>query len=72
MSFAEWVFVAAGASTTLTAVALGFRWIVRGFLMELKPNHGSSLRDAVTRLEESHSRLEQRLDQLMQHLITNR
>lgn len=72
MTFAEWVFVAAGASTTLTAVAVGFRWIVRGFLMELKPNHGSSLKDAVNRLEESHSRLEQRLDQLMQHLITTK
>ena len=72
MTFSDWVLVGAGASSILTAVAILFRWIVRSFLMELKPNHGSSLRDAVTRLEESHSRLEQRLDQLMAQLITNK
>lgn len=72
MTFADWVLVGAGATSILTAVAFLFRWIVRSFLMELKPNHGSSLRDAVTRLEESHSRLEQRLDQLMAQLITTK
>jgi hypothetical protein len=33
------------------AVAIMIRWMVKHYLFELKPNSGSSLKDAVNRLE---------------------
>ena len=42
------------ALTALSILGIGFaglRWVVRSFLRELVPNHGSSLHDKITRLE---------------------
>jgi hypothetical protein len=57
MTALEWAGFAAGITTTLIGVLAGFRWLVRGWLNELLPNGGKSLKDQVTRLE-------QRLDEL--------
>jgi hypothetical protein len=57
MSAHEWAGFAAGITTTLIGILAGFRWLVRGWLNELLPNSGKSLKDQVTRLE-------QRLDEL--------
>jgi hypothetical protein len=53
----EWAGFAAGITTTLIGVLAGLRWLVKGWLNELRPNGGESLKDQVTRLE-------QRLDEL--------
>jgi hypothetical protein len=57
MSALEWAGFAAGITTTLIGVLAGMRWLVKGWLNELRPNSGTSLKDQVTRLE-------QRLDEL--------
>jgi hypothetical protein len=57
MTALEGAGFAAGITTTLIGVLAGFRWLVRGWLNELLPNGGKSLKDQVTRLE-------QRLDEL--------
>ena len=57
MSALEWAGFAAGITTTLIGVLAGLRWLVKGWLNELRPNGGESLKDQVTRLE-------QRLDEL--------
>jgi hypothetical protein len=57
MSALEWAGFAAGITTTLIGVLAGMRWLVQGWLNELRPNSGTSLKDQVTRLE-------QRLDEL--------
>jgi hypothetical protein len=57
MTALEWAGFAAGITTTLIGILAGFRWLVRGWLNELLPNGGKSLKDQVTRLEE-------RLDEL--------
>jgi hypothetical protein len=57
MTALEWAGFAAGITTTLIGILAGFRWLVRGWLNELLPNGGKSLKDQVTRLE-------QRLDEL--------
>ena len=57
MTALEWAGFAAGITTTLIGVLAGLRWLVRGWLNELRPNGGESLKDQVTRLE-------QRLDEL--------
>jgi hypothetical protein len=52
------------------AVTLGIRWTIKHYLAELKPNGGSSLRDAInkigtdmTEVRVSLARLEGRFDQ---------
>ena len=57
MSALEWAGFAAGITTTLIGLLAGFRWLVKGWLNELLPNGGKSLKDQVTRLEK-------RLDEL--------
>lgn len=51
MSAAEWGQIIAAATATLTGLFIGLKWLVRGWLNELRPNSGSSLKDQVTRLE---------------------
>ena len=57
MTALEWAGFAAGITTTLIGLLAGFRWLVKGWLNELLPNGGKSLKDQVTRLEK-------RLDEL--------
>ena len=57
MTALEWAGFAAGITTTLIGVLAGMRWLVKGWLNELRPNSGTSLKDQVTRLEK-------RLDEL--------
>ena len=57
MTALEWAGFAAGITTTLIGLLAGLRWLVKGWLNELRPNGGESLKDQVTRLEK-------RLDEL--------
>ena len=57
MSALEWAGFAAGITTTLIGLLAGLRWIVKGWLNELKSNGGNSMKDQLTRLE-------QRVDEL--------
>lgn len=43
--------IAAGMASIMGANFALIKWIVSKFLVELKPNHGSSLKDQVNRLE---------------------
>jgi len=51
MTALEWAGFAAGITTTLIGLLAGFRWLVKGWLNELLPNGGKSLKDQVKRLE---------------------
>ena len=51
MSPAEWVAFGAGGCAVLSAVLIGLRFLVKGWLNELRPNGGSSMKDQLTRLE---------------------
>jgi hypothetical protein len=57
MTALEWAGFLAGITTTLIGLLAGLRWLVRGWLNELRPNGGSSMKDQLTRLE-------QRVDEL--------
>jgi hypothetical protein len=43
--------ICAAITTVLTAFLLGLRFLVRGWLNELRPNGGSSIKDSINRLE---------------------
>jgi hypothetical protein len=51
MSPQDWAAFALTISSLIGAVAIMIRWMVKHYLFELKPNSGSSLKDAVNRLE---------------------
>lgn len=49
--------ICAAITTVFTGFVIGLRFLVKGWLNELRPNSGSSMKDQITRLE-------QRVDQL--------
>jgi hypothetical protein len=62
MTIQDWAALIVAILTIVSSVALAIKWLVKHYLVELKPNSGSSLRDAVTRLENSVD--EQRIESL--------
>lgn len=74
-------------ATIITLVASGVRWLVRHYFddikKELKPNHGSSMKDQVNRMEidisdlknqnikgeEYHERLDNKIDRLTEMFV---
>ena len=51
MTPTEWAGFFAGACAVLTSVFIGLRYLVKGWLNELRPNGGSSMKDQLNRLE---------------------
>ena len=47
----DWAALTLSIFSILGIVAGGIKWLVKHYLNELKPNSGSSLKDAVNRLE---------------------
>ena len=43
--------ICAAITTVFTGLALGLRFLVKGWLNELRPNGGSSIKDQINRLE---------------------
>jgi hypothetical protein len=64
MTPVEWVGFFSGVIAVLSGGLVGLRFLVKGWLNELRPNSGSSIKDAVTRIDQRSSRLEQRVDDL--------
>ena len=64
MSALNWAGFAVALVTIGTAFIGSIRWLVKHYLSELKPNSGSSMRDAVNINTERLDRVEQRVDQI--------
>lgn len=64
MSAAEWAGFAVALMTLVVGFTAAIRWLVQHYLSELKPNSGSSMRDAVNINTERLDRVEQRVDQI--------
>ena len=69
MTPTEWAGFGAGVIAVLSGVLVGLRFLVKGWLNELRPNSGTSIKDAINRIDERSLRLEQRVDDLF--LIMN-
>jgi hypothetical protein len=52
MSPNEWAGFGAGVMAVLSGGLIGLRFLVKGWLNELRPNGGSSMKDQLTRLEQ--------------------
>jgi hypothetical protein len=64
MTPAEWAGFAVAVMTLIVGFTAAIRWLVQHYLSELKPNSGSSMRDAVNINTERLDRVEQRVDQI--------
>jgi hypothetical protein len=51
MTPSDWAALAVSVTTLVGVLAIVVRHLVKHYLSELRPNGGSSLRDAVNRLE---------------------
>jgi hypothetical protein len=76
MTIQEWASLIVALITILSSVAWGVRWLVKHYLVELKPNSGSSLKDQVSRLEsrineadEKRSEMNRKLDHMYDILL---
>ena len=56
--------IAVGITTVLTSFLIGLRFLVKGWLNELKPNGGSSIKDQLTSLQQETTHLSNRIDEL--------
>jgi len=65
MTLQDWAALTLTILSIVALVAGGIRWMVKHYLVELKPNGGSSLKDSVNRLEEKTDRL---FDLVIEHL----
>ena len=52
MTPTDWAMLVATILGIASTPLMGLRWLVKTFLMELKPNGGSSIKDKVNALEE--------------------
>jgi len=48
----DWVAIVVGGCAILTSLLVALRWVIKGWLNELRPNGGSSMKDQITRLEQ--------------------
>lgn len=72
MSVSDWVVFISGLLGVVATVSMGIRWMVKSFLMELRPNGGSSIKDSVTKNTIRLERLENRVDDIYRLLLENK
>lgn len=72
MSASDWVVFTSGLLGVVATVSMGIRWMVKSFLMELRPNGGSSIKDSVTKNTIRLERLENRVDDIYRLLLENK
>ena len=68
MSPAEWATVAVAIASITGGVFAMLRFIIKSYLVELKPNGGSSMRDSVNVNSQRLERLELRVDEIFKIL----
>ena len=51
MNVQDWASLIVAILTIVSSIAFGIKWLVKHYLVELKPNSGSSIKDQISRLE---------------------
>ena len=70
MTASDWAGLAVDVTTLVGSLAIGVRFLVKHYLVELKPNSGSSMRDEQNRQGDTIKRLEERVDEIYRLLVT--
>ena len=69
MSLQDYVAIVVAIVTVLGGVAALLRFIILHYLAELKPNSGSSMRDAISSLEHNDELITTRIDKIYELLV---
>jgi len=80
MTIQDWASLIVAILTIVSSITFGIKWMVRHYLVELKPNSGSSMKDQISRLEtavddqrldseRSRDRQEKKLDEMYKMLL---
>ena len=72
MTSLDWLGVVVAICSVVGAIAATTRFMVKHYLVELKPNSGSSIKDRVGEIERKIDKLEDRVDQIYSLLIDKR
>jgi hypothetical protein len=72
MNIYDWAGFAVAVTTLIGSIGIGVRFLVKQYLSELKPNSGTSLRDQVEVNSQRLTRVEDRVDQIYELLLTRR
>ena len=51
MTANDWIAIIVGVLSVGASLIAAIRWVVKAYLHELVPNHGSSMKDKINRLE---------------------
>ena len=51
MTIDQWATTISGFLAVILAVGASFRWLIKHYLKELKPNGGTSMNDRLTKVE---------------------
>ena len=70
MSITQWAGLAVSVTTLIGAVAIGVRHLVKHYLLELKPNGGSSMKDKISDIDNKVDNLERRVDEIYRLLLS--
>jgi hypothetical protein len=62
MNLQDWASLIVAILTIVSSIAFAIKWMVKHYLIELKPNSGSSMKDQISRLETALD--EQRIDSI--------
>jgi hypothetical protein len=65
MSAQDFAAIAVAVISVLGGVAAYVQFMIKHYLSELKPNSGSSIKDQISRLEVKSSRLEARVETII-------
>jgi|DEB19_MinimDraft_3_1074340.scaffolds.fasta_scaffold10679_2 ribosome recycling factor len=79
MSIESWAALIVSICTIVAFAAGSIKWMVKHYLEELKPNSGSSMKDQITRLEQTskiaeedrkelHRKIDKMFDVLLDHI----
>lgn len=63
MSASQWATLVAAIASIAVVFVSGIKWVVKHYLHELVPNSGSSMKDAIIRLEERVDKIYELLSQ---------
>ena len=82
MTIQDWASLIVAILTIVSSIGFGIKWLVKHYLVELKPNSGSSMKDQISRLElalddqrvdseRSRDRQEKKLDEMYKILLAH-
>jgi len=80
MTIQDWASLIVAILTIVSSISFGIKWLVKHYLVELRPNSGSSMKDQISRLEtavdeqridseRSRDRQEKKLDEMYKMLL---